>query len=234
MSGKKPYVKQPGRKAQISLGKKQQGKKGIPASMAIVQQNWASLPEACRDAFKAAGINFDEAEEEPSLIEMLKPHLATLPETVRQHVEREAGVPAPKEVDLTKKLKVAVGQIRDLSARKTALQGKADQAKTTYKALLEELKGVTDAIEKSQKELSEVSKEYGTLLAASPVEDASSPKHNTKPAEAMEIEPIEEYQNMLAEVGIMPTDEQKTRMETKWIEQQKKKRRLGPPGKHYG
>ena len=189
-------------------------------SLNIIEKNWEHLPSSCKDAFKAVGVDFDGTEDAPTLIEVLKPHLEKLPDDVKRLVEKEAGVPeTPSDLDLTKKLKVAVGLIRDQSAKKEVLQQRADQAKTSYKALLEELKGITESIEKAQQELKAISKDYSARLAAQAKEEVSTPKASPTPEpQAMDEDHMQSYQVMLQEVGVVLTAEQQAQMEAKWME----------------
>ena len=214
------------------LGKKGRGRKaGLGESWQVVQKVWGNLPDRCKDEFRAMGWDFDDKVEEPSMYDILKPHLDLLPDAARKSVEQMAGVPSePTETDITKKLKNAVGQIREASAKKVTLQQKADQAKAQYKSLLEELKQITLTIEKAQQELTEVSKNYGSLLASTQPDEIGTPKAAEKVTTHMEVDPMTGYVDMLAEVGVTLSDEQKTQFEAKLAEQQKKKRRLGESG----
>ena len=143
------------------LGKQKKGQK--PTYLEVIKKCWEGLPEAAKDVFKSMGV---DGEKEPDILEMLKPHLDTLPEEVKKVVAEAAPKPEETtEITFTKQLKQAVGQIRDLSSKKQTLQIKADQAKSIYKTMLEELKQVTEMIEKAQKDMEALSKTYSSILA---------------------------------------------------------------------
>ena len=186
------------------------------------------MSKECKEAFKQAGIDYDEKDEpEPDLYAALKPHLDLLPQEVKALVEKQP-VKEEKETDVTKKLNLAVGQIRDQSTKKQNLQQKADQAKATYKIYLEELKQVNESIEQTQKELETLAKSFGSMLKDEPPEE-KTPRSNG--GCAMEDEfAMDVCHNALATVGVTLTMEQKTQLDAAWAEQLKKKRKVGSPG----
>ena len=74
---------------------------------------------------------------------------------------KEAGLkPAAAPVDVTGQLKATVGELRQLAHKKPALQKKVDQAKDSYKTLLDELKSVQEAIDREHKQLGTQSEAY--------------------------------------------------------------------------
>ena len=220
------------------LGKSKKGG-GQAKHLEVIQKSWGALPEACKDAFKSVGIDYEEKEPEPDIYKMLKPHLQALPEEVKKVVEQAAPQPEETtEATLTRQLKQAVGQIRDLSTKKMGLQTKADQAKAIYKNMLEELKQVTDQIEKIQKDLENLSKTYSTMLAEQRSTDVPG---TPKAAPAFVIDGDMADQDMvdvchlaLVSAGFKLTEEQKAQLETACLDQLKKKRKIGSPARHCG
>ena len=187
-----------------------------------MQHQWDTLSGECKEAFKKAGIDFDE-----------KPEL--LPKDVKDLVESNQTGKEATETDVAKQLKQAVGQIRDQNAKKQSLQQKADQAKATYKIYLEELKQINESITQTQQELENLAKSFGSMLKEEPAEE-KTPRALGGGTIAMDEDlPVDACHSALASVGVTLTLEQKTQLETVWAEQMRKKRKVGSPRpKGYG
>ena len=218
------------------LGKPKKGQK--QPHLEVIRKSWSGLPEACKDSFRSIGIDFEEKEQEPDIFEMLKPHLA-------DEVKKVVADAAPKqeentEASLTRQLKQAVGQIRDLSSKKQTLQAKADQAKAIYKNMLEELKQVTEMIEKAQSDMEQLSKTYSSILAKQNVNVNDAPgTPKTKPPPTMDMDMqdqdmVDMCHVALVSAGVQLTDEQKSQLEEACLDQLKKKRKIGSPARHCG
>ena len=98
-------------------------------------------------ALKGVGL---ELELQP-LEEVLKAYLDSLPKEVKDAVVGLIKPARAATIDVTGQLKATVGELRQLSTKKQSLQRRVDQAKDQYKLLLDELKGVQEAIDHRQR-----------------------------------------------------------------------------------
>ena len=110
------------------------------------------------------GLDFTPEPEPQPLEELLKAHLESLPKEVKEVVEGLLKPAPAASVDVTGQLKATVGELRQLTTKKQSLQKRVDQAKESYKMLLDELKIVQEAIDKEHKQLGNQSEAYAKQL----------------------------------------------------------------------
>ena len=170
-------------------------------------------------ALQTVGIDYTLEPEMQSLETVLKARLQSLPGEVKEAVENLLAPAKEEPKDVTTKLKVTVGELRQLSNKKAGLQKKVDDAKDQYKLLLDELKMVQELIDKEQQQLMAQSEAYAELL-----------KEEMKDECAEELPEVDADVNdhvlkALAQVGILRTDSQKTDLEQRLAENMLKRRK---------
>lgn len=129
-----------------------------------LKQGWSNLNKEVQDALKALGVDYTPPPEMQPLEELLKAHLEDLPKEVKDAVTNLAAPVKQEPKDVTTLLKVTVGELRQLSNKKTGLQKRVDHAKEQYRVLLDELKAVQEQIHKEQQQLSAQSEAYAKIL----------------------------------------------------------------------
>ena len=169
-----------------------------------LRKAWTSLPNEFQTALKEL---------------VLKAHLESLPQEVKDVVEGLLK-PAPMAiVDVTGQLKATVGELRQLSTKKQSLQKKVDQAKEQYKTLLDELKMVQEAIDKEHKQLGDQSEAYAKQL-----KEEALP--STPPAEhVLDPDTTEHVMKAMGQAGIVFTLEQLKELERNLAETLAKRRK---------
>ena len=137
-------------------------KKIQKATAEILAPAWATLGSALQGKLQELGISPPPPSPEPDLKDVLVETKAQLPPTVRELVEK---LP-PTEKDVASKLKSQVTLLKDLSHRKSTLQGRIDSTKKAYQDLLDEMKGIQTRIEAEQQTLTATSASYMSLVNA--------------------------------------------------------------------
>ena len=161
----------------------------------------------------------------------MKAHLEALPKEVKEAVEGLLKPPnAP--IDVTGQLKATVGELRQLSHRKQALQKKVDTAKEHYKTLLDELKLVQEAIDREHKQLGNQSEAYAKQLKEEALPGSPASDHVLDP------DTTEHVMKAMLQAGILFTTDQQKELERNlaWPSAERRLRRnttrnLGVPGK---
>lgn len=173
----------------------------------LLKKSWTGLSEDVRKALQTVGTDYTPEPEMQSLETVLKAHLQSLPGEVKEAVENLLSPVKDEPKDVTTKLKVTVGELRQLSNKKAGLQKRVDNAKDQYKILLE------------QQQLAAQSEAYAKL-----------PKEETKDNSDNESAEVDADVNdhvlkALAQVGILYTDTQKTDLERHLAENMLKRRK---------
>ena len=186
------------------------------------QQHWETLPQSFKDVLTANGIVKQPEEKPVDLKELLKQHLAALPEVLKTQLE---GIIQPKEEVTEKttaaKMKSNVGLLRDLTNRRDGAQAKVDIAKEQYKIALQDLVELQKQIEKAQEDLKETTAAWEKLAMEKKFEE---------PPEETAI-PEDQLWPILQAAGIAFDETQKQQMQKMMVEQQTKRRKTdAPPG----
>ena len=172
--------------------------KQVPNAIeSTLKKAWGTMPPEAQAALKSMGIDFTPEPECPPLEEILKAHLDSLPKDVKEAV---VGLikPAPSAtIDVTGQLKATVGELRQLATKKQSLQRKVDMAKDHYKLLLEELKGVQEAIDKEHKQLGDQSEAYAKQLKEEAVPFSPPNEH------VLDTDATEHVLKALGQAGIL-------------------------------
>eukprot|EP00439_Symbiodinium_sp_Y106_P086191 s314_g31.t2 len=100
-------------------------------------------------------------------------------------------------IDVTEQLKATVGELRQLATKKQSLPRKVDMAKDHYKLLLEELKGVQEAIDKEHKQLGDQSEAYAKQLKEEAVPFSPPNEH------VLDTDATEHVLKALGQAGIL-------------------------------
>ena len=134
-------------------------------------QHWENLPEAFKETL--GGMGKKQKEEKPTdLKEILKQHLAALPEGLKSQLE---GIIQPKAENTEKtaaaKMKASIGTLRDLSNRRDGAQAKVDQSKEQYKMALQDLQDLQKQIDQTQEELKQTTAEYARIAMEKKIEE---------------------------------------------------------------
>lgn len=156
---------------------KQQGN----AVEATLRKAWGTMPVEVQAALKGVGPDFTPEPEYQPLEEVLKAHLDALPQELKEVVEGLIKPAQTATVDVTGQLKATVGELRQLSTKKQSLQRRVDQAKEQYESLLDELKGVQEAIDKEHKQLGDQSEACAKQLKEEAVPTSPSSDHVLDP-----------------------------------------------------
>ena len=197
-------------------GKTKQQKSEVEQTL---RQAWSSLPTECQQALKGMGLDFTPEPEPQPLEELLKAHLESLPKEVKEVVEGLLKPAPAASVDVTGQLKATVGELRPLTTKKQSLQKRVDQAKESYKMLLDELKIVQEAIDKEHKQLGNQSEAYAKQL-----KEEALP--TTPPAEHVLHPDITEHvMKAMGQAGIIFTVEQQKELERNLAETIAKRRK---------
>ena len=206
-------------------GKEKQAKKNPVEE--LLKKSWNGLSEDVRKALQTVGIDYTPEPELQSLGMVLKAHLQSLPGEVKEAVENLLSPVKDEPKDVTTKLKVTVGELRQLSNKKAGLQKRVDNAKDQYKLLLDELKMVQEQIDKERQQLTAQSEAYAKLLKEETNEDTSS--------EIVEVDGDvnDHVLKALAQVGILHTESQKSDLERHLAENMLKRRKKSD-GPHSG
>lgn len=193
----------------------------------LLKKSWNGLSEDVRKALQTVGIDYTPEPELQSLGMVLKAHLQSLPGEVKEAVENLLSPVKDEPKDVTTKLKVTVGELRQLSNKKAGLQKRVDNAKDQYKLLLDELKMVQEQIDKERQQLTAQSEAYAKLLKEETNEDTSS--------EIVEVDGDvnDHVLKALAQVGILHTESQKSDLERRLAENMLKRRKKSD-GPHSG
>lgn len=197
-------------------GKTKQQKSEVEQTL---RQAWSSLPTECQQALKGMGLDFTPEPEPQPLEELLKAHLESLPKEVKEVVEGLLKPAPAASVDVTGQLKATVGELRQLTTKKQSLQKRVDQAKESYKMLLDELKIVQEAIDKEHKQLGNQSEAYAKQL-----KEEALP--TTPPAEhVLDPDTTEHVMKAMGQAGIIFTVEQQKELERNLAETIAKRRK---------
>ena len=91
---------------------------------------------------------------------MLKSHMEALPQPVQELVTKLTTPEPCTEREIAAKLKSRVTELKNLSMKKTQLQGKIDQVKSQYAALLTDMQDLQTKLTEGQQALKSLSEEY--------------------------------------------------------------------------
>ena len=182
-------------------------------------QHWDSLPEAFKETLGGMGINKQKEEKPTDLKEILKQHLAALPEGLKSQLE---GIIHPKvettEKSAAAKMKASIGTLRDLSNRRDGAQAKVDQSKEQYKTALQDLQDLQKQIDLTQEELKQTTAEYARIAMQKKIEEIPM---DTKVEE-------ETMWQLMEQVGITVDEDKKEQLQKLLEENQTKRRKTGP------
>ena len=192
-----------------------------------LQQGWTSLTKEVQDALKSLGVDYSPPQEMQPLEELLKAHLEDLPKEVKDAVTNLVAPEKKEPKDVTTLLKVTVGELRQLSNKKTGLQKRVDHAKEQYRVLLDELKSVQEMIDKEQQQLTAQSEAYAKLLKEETKEEPSSET-------ALDEDMNDHVLKALAQVGILYTETQKSDLQRQLAESMLKRRKKSDEGQPSG
>ena len=201
------------------LGPKE--KKGKHPVDDMLRKNWTSLSDDVKKALQTVGIDYTPEPEHPPLEEILKAHIEALPKEVKEAVESLVHPAKPEPVDVTTKLKVTVGELRQLSHRKAGLQKRVDNAKDQYRVLLDELKTVQEQIDKEQQQLTAQSEAYAKILKEETKEEPTT----ESALSALDEDMNDHVLKALAQVGILYTETQKSDLQRQLAESMLKRRK---------
>ena len=182
-------------------------------------QHWENLPIAFKETLGSMGIHKQQEEKPTDLKEILKQHLAALPEGLKSQLE---GIIQPKvehnEKTTAAKMKASIGALRDLSNRRDGAQAKVDQSKEQYRTALQDLQDLQKQIDLTQEELKQTTAEYAKLAMEKRMEET--------PIETKIDE--ETMWQLMQQVGITIEEDKKTHLQKLMEENQMKRRKTGP------
>ena len=183
-----------------------------------LKKGWGSLSKDVQEALKVVGIDYTPEPELQPLEVILQAHLDALPKEVKVAVEGLLK-PAVAPVDVTGQLKATVGELRQLAHKKQALQKKVDQAKDSYKTLLDELKFVQEAIDREHKQLGTQSEAYAKQL-----KDEAGPETNAA-EHVLDPDTTEHVLKAIGQAGILFNSDQQKELERNLAETLAKRRK---------
>ena len=200
----------------LGCGKKKTRKVKDSGLQKAMKEHWNQLPEAFRNQCMAMGWQAPEPPVTQDLPTFIKEHLPSLPADLKEAVEKIV-TPDKPEPTLASKVKQAVGSLKQLSAKKAALQQKADAVKAQYTQLLQDLKELQGKIEVAQKELQTTTTQYNQQLEQEKQNDADM---------ADDLSP-EALITAMASVGLQATSAQVQDLASKLAESASKRRKCG-------
>ena len=182
-------------------------------------QHWENLPEAFKETLGGMGIQKQKEEKPTDLKEILKQHLAALPEGLKSQLE---GIIHPKventEKSAAAKMKASIGTLRDLSNRRDGAQAKVDQSKEQYRIALQDLQDLQKQIDQTQEDLKQTTAEYARIAMEKKIEET--------PVETKVEE--ETMWQLMEQVGITIEEDKKEQLQKLLEENQTKRRKTGP------
>ena len=195
-----------------------------PESVAesALRKGWSTLTKEVQETLKGVGIDYTPEPELQPLEEVLRAHLEALPSEVRSAVEGLLQPAPAAQVDVTGQLKATVGELCQLSQKKQALQRKVDNAKEQYKVLLEELKGVQNAIDREHKQLGSQSEAYAKQLKEEAIPGTPEDKEHV-----IDPDTTEHVLKAIGQAGIIFNADQQKELERNLAETLAKRRKTG-------
>ena len=128
---------------------------------------WTTLPEDTQSKLQAIGIGPTKPEA-PALQDVLKTHVEALPQPVQELVTKLTTPEPCTEREIAAKLKGRVTELKNLSMKKTQLQGRVDQVKTQYAALLTDMQDLQVKLTEGQQALKCLSEEHMKAVNQTP------------------------------------------------------------------
>ena len=168
----------------------------------LLSTTWTTLPEDIQDKLQASGIG-----PKKPVKDLLKTHLADLPQPVQEVVTRLTAPEPVTERDIAAQLKSQVTELKQLSARKTQLQTILDQIKAQYATLLQDMQELQNKRTQGQQKLKTLSEDYMKAVNQSPPPTGLT----TETPGEMEQIPMA-VESFVHSLGISLSDEQKSQL----------------------
>ena len=124
----------------------------------LLSAAWTTLTEETQTKLQAIGTGPTKPETE--LKDVLKSHMEALPQPVQELVTKLTTPEPCTEREIAAKLKGRVTELKNFSMKKTQLQGKIDQVKSQYAALLTDTQHLQTKLTEGQQALKSLSEEY--------------------------------------------------------------------------
>ena len=179
-------------------------------------KHWDQLPGDFRDLLKNYGMGKKESEKPQDIKEILKQHMASMSEELKQQLTGYLEPPPKTNVQsATQQLKTTVGQLKDLTHKRSNAQNKVDHTKELYKIALQELQDLQNQIEEAQKTLKKTTEEYGRLSMEQQLKEEAE---DTKVEEKV-------MWDIIQKAGVNITEDQQKEIKKLMVETQPKRRK---------
>ena len=171
----------------------------------LLQATWDVIPDTIQTKLQALGLG-PQPQEEPGLTDILKTHMASLPQEVQAVVTRLTASIPQTEKEIAQQLKQQVTELKNQSIRKTQLQGKLDQIKSQYAAMLQDMQEIQTKLNEGQQRLKQLSDKYMAAVN-------QTPKPEELGSEATPAEPIPmAVESFVTSLGISLTEDQRSQL----------------------
>ena len=171
----------------------------------LLQATWDVIPDTIQTKLQALGLG-PQPQEEPGLTDILKTHMASLPQEVQAVVTRLTAPIPQTEKEIAQQLKQQVTELKNQSIRKTQLQGKLDQIKSQYAAMLQDMQEIQTKLNEGQQRLKQLSDKYMAAVN-------QTPKPEELGSEAAPTEPIPmAVESFVTSLGISLTEDQRSQL----------------------
>ena len=162
-------------------------------------ENWATLPDAVKDALRQQGVMPEEERPaEDPLMALLREHRTNLPVKVQLELAKlDPAAPTALEAGFSAQnsFQQAVSKLKSLGSKKLVLQSRIDEAKTGLKKLLCDMQQLQSDIRTAQQDVDKIGGEYQEKVLQEPAAGA----------EPMDVEEI------MGKLGLELNDDQKKR-----------------------
>ena len=132
--------------------------------------------------------------------------MASLPQEVQAVVTRLTAPIPQTEKEIAQQLKQQVTELKNQSIRETQLQGKLDQIKSQYAAMLQDMQEIQTKLNDGQKRLKQLSDKYMAAVN-------QTPKPEELGSDAAPAEPIPmAVESFVTSLGISLTEDQRSQL----------------------
>lgn len=133
----------------------------------LLAPTWTIIPEDIQGKLQALSIG-PAKPDEPELTDLLKTHMAVLPQQVQDAVTKLTTPEPITEREIAAKLKSQVTDLKNLSIRNTQLQTKIDNVKAQYASQVQDTQDLQVKLTDGQKALKALSEDYVKAVNQSP------------------------------------------------------------------